>query len=103
MTFGLPYPAIQLELDGPSIHEDGKLPILDIKVWVEDFRIRHSFYRKQDASNRVIMERSAVFMRTKRDTLFQEGLRRLTNMDVMSTHGELKEVLSEFSYIMMVS
>ena len=27
-------PAIQLELDAPSMHEDGKLPILDIKVWV---------------------------------------------------------------------
>ena len=85
------------------MHEDGKLPILDIKVWVEDNRIKHCFYRKQVAGNRVIMERSAVSTRTKRDTLFQEGLRRLRNMDVKSTDGELKEVLSEFSYSMMVS
>ena len=85
------------------MHQDGKLPILDIKVWVEEGRIRHSFYRKEVASNRVIMERSAVSRRTKRDTLFQEGLRRLRNMDRGSTEEEVKEVLGEFSNSMRVS
>ena len=96
-------PSIQLEFDAPSMHQDGKLPILDIKVWVEEGRIRHSFYRKEVASNRVIMERSAVSTRVKRDTLFQEGLRRLRNMDRGSTEEEEKEVLGEFSNSMMVS
>jgi len=29
------HPSIQLEVDYPSKHQDGKLPILDLKVWVE--------------------------------------------------------------------
>ena len=49
-------PVIQLEFDAPSMHHEGKLPILDIKVWIEEGKIRHSFYRKEVASNRVIME-----------------------------------------------
>ena len=88
-------PSIQLEFDAPSMHQDGKLPILDIKVWVEEGRIRHRFYRKEVASDRVIMERSAVSTRTKRDTLFQEGLRRHRNMDGGSTEEEVKEGLGE--------
>ena len=28
------YPSIELEVDYPSRHEDGKLPILDLIVWV---------------------------------------------------------------------
>ena len=38
---------IQLELDVPSLHDDGKLPILDLKVWIEDNQIRHIFYKKE--------------------------------------------------------
>ena len=48
------------------------------------------------------MERSAVSTRTKRDSLLQEGLRRLRNMDGGSTNGEVKEVLGEFSHGLMV-
>ena len=29
------HPSIKLEVDYPSNHQDGKLPILDLKVWVE--------------------------------------------------------------------
>ena len=32
------HPSIQLEIDCPSNHEDGKVPILDLKVWIEDIR-----------------------------------------------------------------
>ena len=74
-------PNIQLEPDAPSLHGDGILPILDLKVWVENGTIRHRHYRKEVASKKVIMERSAVSNRTKRDTLFQEGIRRIRNMD----------------------
>ena len=49
-------PNIQLEPDAPSLHEDGKLPILDLKVWIEEGRIRHQFYKKEVASKRVLID-----------------------------------------------
>ena len=30
------HPSIQLEIDVPSNHKDGKMPILDLKVWLEE-------------------------------------------------------------------
>ena len=71
-------PEIQVEFDSPSKYENGKLPILDLEVWVEGGRIRHSFYRKSIASKYVIMQRSAMSTQTKRNTLFQECLKRVT-------------------------
>ena len=29
------HPSIQIEVDFPSNHEDGKMPVLDLKVWRE--------------------------------------------------------------------
>ena len=55
------------------------------------------------ANNKVIMFRLAVSMRTKRDTLFQEGLRRLRHMDAKCMEEEIKGVMTEFSYSVMVS
>ena len=39
---------IKLEIDTPSQHNDGRLPVLDLKMWVnkEDNRIYHTFYEK---------------------------------------------------------
>ena len=65
--------------------------------------IRHSFFKKEVASNKVIMYRSAVSIRTKRDTLFQEGLRRLRHMDDSCTDEEVNYVMAEFCHSMMVS
>ena len=28
--------SIKLEIDYPSRHEDGKMPLLDVKVWMEE-------------------------------------------------------------------
>ena len=40
-------PMIQLEEDFPSNHSDGKLPILDLKVWVQgETQLQYQFYRK---------------------------------------------------------
>ena len=42
--------SIQLEIDVPSNHNDGKMPILDLKVWLEEdvsnrkCQIMHEFY-----------------------------------------------------------
>ena len=71
---------IQVTIDRPGNNRNGKVPILDIEVWVDrdSNRIGHSFYRKPIASKYVIMQRSAMPQSTKRNTLFQEGLKRVT-------------------------
>ena len=38
-------PAIKTVFDVPSLHSNGKLPILDLKICVEGGRIRHQFYK----------------------------------------------------------
>lgn len=71
---------IQLESDDPSHHEDRKIPILDVKVWVEEVAdnqqlILHEFYQKEVATKAVVNARSSLPMKTKRTILTQEALR----------------------------
>ena len=77
------HPSIQLEVDCPSNYDDGKLPILDLKVWVENIngrnRILHEFYSKDIASKAVIHARSALSWKQKRTVLTQEILRVMLN------------------------
>ena len=77
------HPSIQLEVDCPSNYDDGKLPILDLKVWVESIngrnRILHEFYSKDIASKAVIHARSALSWKQKRTVLTQEILRVMLN------------------------
>ena len=86
------HPSIQLEVDFPSKHDDDKLPILDLKVWVEMRRqqdrgeeesevnvVLHEFYSKDVASKCVINARSALSWSCKRTILTQEVLRILLN------------------------
>ena len=86
------HPSIRLEVDYPSRHEDGKLPILDLKVWIEKRRrvddggqdrdvrvVLHEFYYKNVCSKSVINARSALLWSCKRTILTQEVLRIFLN------------------------
>ena len=72
------------------------MPILDMKSWTEGTQVRHSFFRKPCAPNRVIQARSAVSTRTKRDTLFSEGMRMLSAIDNKTLHADKVPVLTKF-------
>merc|ERR1712121_361141 len=68
--------SIQLEADFPSNHEDKKVPILDVKVWInKDNKVIHEYYSKPMSSKYVVHERSAMPLKTKRTILTQELLR----------------------------
>ena len=76
--------SIQVEIDTPSMHEDNKLPILDLKVWIENipnrgYYILHEFYCKNIASKSVIHARSSIPWANKRTILTQEVLRIMLN------------------------
>ena len=78
------HPSIELEVDCPSMHDDRKLPILDLKVWIEETNeqrtiILHEFYSKEMANKSVINARSAIPWNNKRTIMTQEVLRILLN------------------------
>ena len=70
---------IQLTFDVPEYHADGKMPVLDMKIWIQDNQIMFTFYKKDVSSKFTIMKRSALSENTKRNTLFMEALRRIQN------------------------
>ena len=82
--------SVEMEIDCPSHQRDGKLPILDLKVWIEKTGqdqqrnrsgsvILHEFYSKEVASKSVVNARSALSWSCKRTVLTQEVLRMLLN------------------------
>ena len=75
--------SIQIEVDYPSKHNDGKMPILDLKCWIErqgeTSKIMHEHYMKEVSSKAVTHAESALPWSTKRTVLTQEGLRILLN------------------------
>merc|ERR1711860_15486 len=93
--------SIKLEIDYPSKHEDGKMPLLDIKVWMEESNsktdkqnkkkessqeqnitkkaIRYEHYRKSMASRMTVHARSAIPENQKRNIITQEVIRILKN------------------------
>ena len=88
----------QLEYDCPSLHADNKMPILDLKVWVnEQNTIMHEFYAKDVSSKAVVNYSSALPDNVKRTVLSQEGLRRLLNCSRSLPWSEKTKHLTEFS------
>ena len=68
--------SIQLEDDYPLKHSDGKVPILDVKVWIDDSnRVLHEYYSKPVSSRYVVPYESAMPLRDKRTVLTQDMLR----------------------------
>ena len=71
--------------DVGSNHSDGTLPMLDVRMWVErdsetgEQEIKYKFYEKEMVSRLVLMERSALPIKTKIQIMVQEIVRRSRN------------------------
>ena len=88
----------QLEYDCASLHDDKKMPILDLKVWVnETNHIMHEFYAKDVSSKSVTHHDSALPDDVKMTVLTQEGLRRLLNCSRTLPWDAKAHHLTEFS------
>ena len=72
------HPSIRLTIDYPSNNTDGKVPMLNVKMWIEDINARrqimYEHYEKPMSTKAVINARSALPMQTKRTVLSQEML-----------------------------
>ena len=72
--------SVQLEVDTPSNHDDLKVPILDVKMYVNNGRkVMYEFYAKEVSTKSVLNARSAAPWTMKRTVLTQEVLRVLLN------------------------
>ena len=110
------HPSIQPEVDYPSKHQDGNLPILDLKVWIETKEkktekrydkasvIMYEFHTKSvPASKAVINARSALNWNTKRTVLTQEVLRVLLNCSRLLPWERVVENVNEMVLRMQYS
>ena len=70
---------IEIEADYPSKNFDGKMPILDTKVWMAEGEIMFKHYEKPMSSKDVLHAKSAQSMTCKRSVHVQEVLRRMLN------------------------
>ena len=95
--------SIQLEADYPSNNPSNKVPILDIKVWVENGKVLHEYYSKPVSSKAVIDSRSAMPLKDKRTVLTQDLLRVMLRCspelpwEVKKTHIEEYALRMQFS------
>ena len=73
-------PMIKFTCDFPSAHDDGKIPILDVKVWLNsENEALFEFFEKETKSQKVILASSALPNNQKLTILTAEAVRRLRN------------------------
>jgi hypothetical protein len=87
---------IQLDEDFQSKHSNGRIPVLDLEVWVESNRIHHTFYRKPMASKEVVGTRSALDRKIKHNILIEEGMRRQRHISMIEGKEERDRHREEF-------
>ena len=58
--------SVVMEEDYPSNYQSGKLPMLDLVMWIEGITILHEHYAKPMASRAVVMAKSAFPAATKK-------------------------------------
>ena len=66
---------IQMTIDVPSSYMDGKVPMLDTKVWLnneDNNKIYYKFHQKEMRNRLVILKKSALTMNQKTNILTQE-------------------------------
>ena len=103
--------SIVLEGDVPSNHADGKVPILDLKVWIEDIetengikrKIMHEYYSKDVSSKLLIHRDAALSLNVKRTVLTQQCLRIMLNCSPLLSQEKIAEHLSYFMLRMQCS
>ena len=74
-----------------------RLPTLDFEVWIENNKIRHSYYQKPMKTPFVLMFRSGMSYRQKFQILTNELSRRLSNIQIQEIpHKEVMEIIEQF-------
>ena len=92
---------LKWEMDVPDYHQDGKLTVLDLKLYIDsddqNCPIKHIFYKKPVSSRALIPQVSALPTNTKRPILIQEGLRRVRSNSLSSQLEEFTKTVRSFN------
>ena len=96
------HPSIKLTGDIPTNYDDKKLPILDLKVWIDEVdtgihKIITSHYMKDVSTRAVINERSSHPIQMKRNVMVNEVLRILRNCNQFCPWEEVVKHISYFT------
>ena len=91
------YDCVQFTVDCPSSNDSGKVPVLDLNVYIRGDQIVHEFYEKPCASKMVIPYSSAHSKKMKMAVLVEEGLRRLRNTSRGLEQEESRKVMAIWS------
>ena len=94
---------IKMEVDYPSRHHSGLMPILDLQVQIaEDKSVDFKFYQKPMAPPTTILNKSPMPARVKWNSNVQQGIRRLRNTRPR-LHAETRnQLMEEWAEMMMV-
>ena len=95
------HPSIQLTTDYPSKNQDEKIPILNLKVWMErnqeeQTNILYEHYRKEVSKKSTVHARSAMGIRQKRSILSQDLLTIMNNCSPLLGETRRKEHVNEY-------
>jgi hypothetical protein len=97
-------PYLQMEVDYPSNHPSGWMPILDLEVQMaRDKTINFRWFKKPMATCYSILNRSAMPASTKRITLVQRGVTMLRNTRRELHHQLFIPLMEQLAVTMMVS
>ena len=96
-------PGIIMEEDHPSQHPDGKMPILDMSVSInEEGFIVYQHFEKPVSSKKIMNVNSAQSMQCKKNVHVQEVVRRLLNCSArLNWDTEVVPVLRDYMVRMM--
>ena len=103
--------SIRVAIDCPSLHEDGRLPVLDLAQWIEEKdidgrqvnQIMHSHYMKPMANRFVIRKDSAQSMKAKTNILVSDLVRIMRNVSIQCPKEERKKHVQYFIWRMQHS
>ena len=98
--------SIRMTIDYPSKYRDKKVPMLDLKLWIDIVdgvvRILHEHYEKSMATKMLIHAESAIPLRVKRTVLTQEMLRVLLHcsryLSWETVTGHLNKFMRKMQY-----
>ena len=91
-------PDIEVEIDYPSKNEGRMMPILDMKMSMnQQNEVVYMFYRKPQCNKFTMMERSALPDKVKRSTMTNEALRRLLCCSPELEEHKRIEVMEEYA------
>ena len=101
------HPSIRMTIDYPSRYAEGKVPMLNVKMWMKEVNGRHlilyEHYEKPMTTMMVIHAESAIPRNVKRTVLTQEILRIIRHCNKHIGWEEVRKHINKFMMKMQLS